>query len=109
MSIHLETSKRGIIENFHDAAIPKGHLLWFRTLAKRHPWARPRSSPSPIFNCHGLTFASRRTKIIDRANIMLILEHDEWREIDGQAAEPGDIVIYYDEAGDPNHSGMVVE
>ena len=61
--IRLETSRRTGIENHQDNEISTFHLNWARDLGRLHPRARPRTSTSALYNCHGLTFASRRTRI----------------------------------------------
>jgi hypothetical protein len=109
MAIRLETSKRRGIENYQDTEISETDLLWFRKLSKLHPNAVQRTNPSPLFNCHGLTFASRRSKVLDLPNIVKILQDDEWREIQLRDLLPGDIVVYFDHDGDANHSGIVVQ
>lgn len=108
MTIRVETSKSRIVDNFQDHDIPEMQLRYFRRLAAQFPNARQRTEPSALFNCHGLTFATRRTKILDRQNIQRILDDDGWREVQVASVLPGDIIIYFDEAGDPNHSGIVV-
>jgi hypothetical protein len=109
MAIRLDTSKRRGIDNHQDSEITEPYRRWFRTLPNLHPNAVPRTQPSPLFNCHGLTFASRRTKIVDWKNIQKVLADDAWIEIPLKQTLPGDIVIYFDDEGDANHSGIVVE
>jgi hypothetical protein len=109
MAIRLDTSKRRGIDNHQDSEITEPHRRWFRTLPSLHPNAISRTDPSPLFNCHGLTFASWRTKIVDWKNIQKILTDDAWVEIPLNRVLPGDIVIYFDEDGDANHSGIVIE
>ena len=109
MAIRLETSKARAIDNHHDSDISSAHLHWCKSLGKRHPGAKQRTSPSPRFNCHGLTFAARRTKVLDRRNIERILKDDEYEEVGYNDLLPGDVVLYFGEDGDPNHSGIVVE
>lgn len=107
--IRIETSKRRGVDNQQDADIPEPHRRWFRRLSQLHPGAIQRTEPSALFNCHGLTFACRRSKITNRLNIDRILADDAWLAVDLAQVLPGDIVIYYDDEGDPNHSGVVVE
>jgi hypothetical protein len=74
----------------------------------RHETHRP-VSPSRKYNCHGLSFASRRTNIWESKEILKILKEDDYEEL--KATEPplpGDIVIYF-LMGDVWHSGIVVE
>ena len=63
--------------------------------------------PSRIYNCHGLSFASRRTWIWSPAEIAKILTDDEYKKVDRTDVLPGDIVIYFTR-GDAEHSGLVV-
>lgn len=109
MAIRLETSKRRGVDNHQDSEISDSDLRWYRQLSKLHPNAIQRTQPSPLFNCHGLTFASRRSKVLDLTNIFRILEDDAWRETSMTKVLPGDIVIYFDNEGDANHSGVVVQ
>jgi hypothetical protein len=109
MAIRLETSLRRGIENHKDVELTHVDLNWAADIAASHPKARPRTSPSAAYNCHGLTFASRRTRIIKNSALTAILEDDTYKDIDLQDAMPGDIVIYQSDDGDLNHSGIVVE
>ena len=67
-----------------------------------------RREASSIYNCHGLTFASRRTGITEERVVNMILADDGYREISLKRALPGDIVLYYSEQG-LAHSGVVVQ
>src|SRR5262245_13590387 len=109
MAIRLETSARSGIANFQTTQISAFHLNWSKDIAKQHPQARPRTPPSPTYNCHGLTFASRRTSIERSAGIRTILLDDQYHEIPMTDVLPGDIVLYRSQEGDLNHSGVVVE
>lgn len=109
MAIRLETSRRTGIDNHQDSELSAYHVNWARDLAARYPRAQPRTEQSPCYNCHGLTFASRRTRIEKSSGIQRILMDDDYHEILMKDVLPGDIVIYYSETGDPNHSGVVVE
>lgn len=67
------------------------------------------SQPCPIYNCHGLTFASRRTQP-DEESLGRVLSEDGYRELGEQdEVRPGDVVLYYDLDGDVTHSGIVVD
>lgn len=67
-----------------------------------------RSKLNPVYNCHGMTFASRRTWVHDTATIRQILEDDCYSRVDEADALPGDVVLYVAEDGDVEHSGIVV-
>ena len=68
-----------------------------------------RGLPSPIYNCHGLTFASRRTGVFENTVLERILEDDRYEEIESRSVLPGDIILYYGDDGDIEHSGIVLE
>ena len=109
MAIRLETSQRTGIENHQDAELSAILVDWAKRLRQQYPNARPRTSPSAQYNCHGLTFAARRTWVYKSISIATILDDDQYEEVSWSEVLPGDIVIYYSEEGDPNHSGVVVE
>jgi hypothetical protein len=109
MSIRLETSKRTGINNDQDSQITQFDINICSKYLKEFPRAIKRTEICPLYNCHGLTFASRRTKIIERKFIEFIIRDDNYRLIELKDVLPGDIVMYYSENGDPNHSGIVVE
>lgn len=68
-----------------------------------------RTDISPIYNCHGMTFASRRTWIYEIEEINKIIEDDNYKEITINEILPGDIVFYIDEeTKDITHSGIVI-
>lgn len=110
MAIRLETAKRSGITNHQDTELSSFHLNWAKDIGKSHPNAKPRTGPSAQYNCHGLTFASRRTRIELTAGLQLILKEDSYKEIhDMKNVLPGDVVIYCSDRGDMNHSGIIVE
>jgi hypothetical protein len=78
-------------------------------LFDKYPGIIERSANTDMYNCHGLVFASRRTNIDDSVEVKKILEHDEYKEIDILSVLPGDIIIYYDDNGAAEHSGIVIE
>jgi cytochrome P450 len=63
--------------------------------------------PSRKYNCHGLTFASRRTWIWKPAEVAKILADDEYVRVELADVLPGDIVLYV-QNGDIEHSGIVM-
>jgi len=67
-----------------------------------------RNDPNPIYNCHGMTFASSRTSV-GPESIDMIIEDDGYTQIeDFREVEPGDVVLYHSELGEVSHSGVVV-
>lgn len=71
--------------------------------------AEIRTKATGRYNCHGLTFGSRRTCIDDATSLANILKHDGYIEVLIAEILPGDIVLYFDTDGTVSHSGLVVE
>jgi len=106
--IRLETSKRTGIANSQVPEISHYERNLNERVARLFPGIKQRTEMSPMYNCHGMTFASRRTRVFDPLAVQRILADDEWIEIELKDVLPGDVVIYFDEEGDANHSGIVV-
>ncbi len=69
---------------------------------------RARRAPTHDYNCHGLTFLSRRAWLADDEAIDRVLADDGFREVELSEALPGDIVIYRYGNGRVEHTGVVV-
>jgi hypothetical protein len=69
---------------------------------------RDEVGPCRTFNCHGLTFASRRTWIDASSEIQKILDDDDYVEVAKAKVKAGDIAIFRT-GGQIDHSGIVVE
>ena len=106
--IRLETSRRTGIENAQLSDVSAFERNWASEIPKRHPRVIARTDLSPIYNCHGLTFASRRTRITEPEAIERILSDDKWDEVDVKGILPGDVVVYFSPEGEPNHSGIII-
>ncbi len=74
----------------------------------KHIDFRLRSKSCARYNCHGMTFAGRRTTIYDADVIKRILKEDEYDIIPQETVQAGDVVIYWAESGDPSHSAIVL-
>jgi hypothetical protein len=87
---------------------PHGDVLASRALIAAHPNCvhRP-TEPSRKYNCHGMTFAARRTWIANPNQVQMILIDDNYEEVAEPFVVPGDIIIY-SSAGDIEHSGIVI-
>ena len=71
--------------------------------------AKRTSEANPVYNCHGLTFANRRTQVdYSFSTISRILADDGFNEIPEREVRPGDVVVYYDSDGNADHSGIVI-
>ena len=106
----LQTREGNDIENFQNdfQELTPSILYQTKSMIKRHAPRNTRSSPTPCYNCHGLTFASRRTWIDQSREIQKILGEDKYIRINTKDTLPGDIIVYYGADGDPEHSGIVV-
>jgi hypothetical protein len=67
-----------------------------------------RTQPSGIYNCHGLTFASKRTRVFSTDEIRKILQEDAYIKISIENVFPGDIILYVTNIGDITHSGIIL-
>jgi hypothetical protein len=106
--LNLHSRYEEQIENLTDRNIPYAGMDFHCESLKRkyrNCLHRP-VGPTGKFNCHGLTFASRRTAI-DGSVVEKILREDEYREVQLQDVKTGDIVVYRNGADVP-HSGLVV-
>lgn len=65
----------------------------------------------PVYNCHGLTFASRRTEVTgSTGDVYSILEEDGFTPLpDPVKPQPGDVAVYVDRDGDITHTAIVIE
>jgi len=69
-----------------------------------------RTDAIPIYNCHGLTFAARRTTIWETTAVKKILSDDRYEQVPLRDVQPGDIILYVSaDDGDIEHSGVVIE
>ena len=108
--IRLQTSKGREIPNHQLSELTAFDRNWSATLPQKYTQAVFRTDSCPVYNCHGLTFGSRRTRIPDMESVQMILEDDAYVEITNpHDVIPGDIIIYVGNDGDFTHSGIVVE
>jgi hypothetical protein len=89
---------------------PAGADLQVSEFKRAYPKAVHRPvGPTNAYNCHGLTFGSRRTVIWKPSEVQKILQEDDYVEVlTNMEIFPGDIAIYSKD-GDIEHSGVVVE
>ena len=113
VELRLETRCRRQIENNLDRRRPDdGARAEVEGYKRRYPAPRTQHrpvGPSYSYNCHGLTFAARRTRIWKSGEIQKILTDDGYEEIkDFAQVMIGDIAIYM-QGNEAIHSGLVVE
>ncbi|MDP4078757.1 hypothetical protein [Acidovorax sp. A1169] len=107
-SIITQTSNRWEIPNTqHFDAVGNEDSLENLFISKFN--AEIRTKATGRYNCHGLTFASRRTCIDDSSSVARILEHDKYKEVILSTVLPGDVILYVDNDGIISHSGIVTE
>lgn len=108
VELAFETSSQNQIENYQGHEISITELNQIAEYEKKYgPDIVRRSGPSPIYNCHGMTFASRRTGIYQSSEIYKIIEDDKYIEINKENVLVGDTILYFDEENDIYHSGIV--
>lgn len=105
----LATRAEQDIDNIYSLkACSAGDRLACREEAKKYPASIPRPvGPTNAFNCHGLTFAARRTQIPNSASVAQIIKEDGYRELAPPEILPGDIAVYWKD-GEIAHSGVVM-
>ncbi len=110
-TIPLSTRRGTAIDNAQSFEVTLMERAADRDFRQRHPMACFGDTLSPCYNCHGFTFASRRTRISDSQDVQRILVEDDYEEVARDSVRPGDIVLYMsaDNDGDVEHSGLVVE
>ena len=108
--LDLHTRQRSRIDNYLDINPPTpGMVQQVDAFKKQYVGATHRSvGPCRSYNCHGLTFAARRTSITDPNAVQMILNEDDYEQVNDDEVCAGDIAVYY-VAGDAEHSGIVVE
>ncbi|MFZ0480103.1 MAG: hypothetical protein WAL71_13235 [Terriglobales bacterium] len=105
--IELRTRADNPIENTQVCEHSKFEWHLLGETLERFKNAEQVSEACPVYNCHGLTFGSRRTQI--SPPIFSILEDDGFDKVASEKdVRPGDIVIYSDVRGEVTHSGFVV-
>jgi hypothetical protein len=67
-----------------------------------------RRGPTRSYNCHGLTFLSRRAWLGRQEALLATLRDDGYQRIALSDVLPGDIVLYQEQSGIIEHTGIVV-
>ena len=107
-SIALATRTGREVPNVQDPDLPPHQVArCLESCKRRFPRAELRRLPTGCYNCHGLTFASRRTQILDPGAIVDIIGDDGYRRIRLGAVMQGDLAVYYD-GREITHTGVIV-
>jgi hypothetical protein len=108
MEIPLSTRLGTPIANEQGAEIDPRRRPFFRQVLQPYGSLELRSPETGQYNCHGLVFASRRTRILESSLVELILREDGYRCIDEDQAVVGDLVIYRDQ-DEIRHAAVITE
>lgn len=108
--IIVQTRRGRDIENWQTAYLASWQKAAVETCIRDYsgPGTSFRTNPIPVYNCHGLTFASRRTSIPPTC-IDAILKDDRYERVQPEDTLPGDVILYYSDEGEIEHSGIVIE
>lgn len=108
--IQLDSRARRQINNAQcrDKLPPGDEFDNLKLEAKYRGSVQKRGPATLLYNCHGLTFASRRTRIYTDEALAQILAEDEYEVVEKPDVLPGDIILYFSEKGAIDHSGIVV-
>lgn len=109
--IIIQTRKGTNISNVQEYDLPPSCLREVEELNRRYrePFVSFVNNASPIYNCHGLTFGSRRSRIWDSQEIVKIIKEDDYAMVDNMNdVREGDVIVYYGDDGDVEHSGLVI-
>ena len=106
--LNLHTTEKNQIDNQQFRCISSLDFSVHTTFETDYSLAKFKGRLTPIYNCHGMTFASRRTGIYDDAEIEKILKDDNYIEIKAlNDVLAGDVVIYYQD-NSITHSGIIL-
>ena len=109
ITLNLHTAERNDIDNEQFAFISSYELSQLSSFEHEYPLALFKGNPTAVYNCHGMTFASKRTGVFEDREIEKILKDDKYIEIkDEKDVMAGDIILYYNETG-ITHSGTVIQ
>src|SRR5450432_3451489 len=98
--LKLQTCERNDIDNEQCFTLSKFEVSQATSFETDYVLATFKSEMTPIYNCHGFTFASKRTGIYSDSEIEKILNDDKYIEIKTEKdVLPGDVIIYYNESG----------
>lgn len=107
-SIRIQTRCRNDIDNSQVYDFSPSEIKQFPDYQRDYPGVKFRNRPNPIYNCHGMTFACSRTTVGPEA-VNMIINDDGYTQIKNiNDVLPGDVIIYYNEKGEIEHSGIVV-
>jgi hypothetical protein len=105
--IEIHTRLRRSIRNTQSWSMSNWDWQSLADVAKKFPNAQQVADACPVYNCHGLTFGSRRS-MVEYADIPKVIQDDGFTQVSERDARPGDVVLYVERGGDISHSGFVI-
>jgi hypothetical protein len=102
----MHTADRSPIGNWQDTALDNPRIPEMIEKGVKPP-ATIRVRHHVRYNCHGLTFGSRRASVLN-SSIGTIIADDSYNEVEEEDVRPGDCVIYRSDQGEAQHSGIVL-
>jgi hypothetical protein len=109
--ITTHSSDNVAIKNQQNHLLLEQELNITNSLESRFGNSKYQGSPSACYNCHGLTFASKRTGIYEDQEIWKIIQAEYVEVKSENNVIIGDVILYF--YGNDNnlisHSGIVVE
>lgn len=108
-SIKMHTSTDDEIENYQTFILLESEIIRANAIEKQFD-GKFQGNPSPLYNCHGLTFASKRTGIYSDTEIWKILKCEYQAVASVNDLLVGDIILYLERDNETSiiHSGIVV-
>lgn len=108
--IIIQTRKGNNIPNVQEYDLPLYYLNQAEEISKKYkgPFVKFVNNPSAIYNCHGLVFGARRSSVSDSNEVMKIINEDDYEKVEQQDVRIGDIIIYFSNDGDAEHSGLII-
>src|SRR5512138_3631341 len=93
-SIALQTREKWNIPNSQSFEISRWDKRQIEEDRQRYKNVLFRTEEIPIYNCHGLTFASRRSCISETTAVQKIVKDDHYEPVALDDIQPGDIILY---------------
>ncbi len=112
LALDLDTAIGNPINNVQNSEpIPPVEVANYEArFSKKFPRIIKRTTGcTDTYNCHGLVFASRRTRIWEPNEVRKILREDSYEKVEDSKVLPGDVALYVHAEGSIDHAAIVVE
>jgi hypothetical protein len=114
--IELQTRKGSDIENIQAWELTRLNWKEIESLVEKYAsqygaaFVTFLTGLCPVYNCHGLCLASRRTQLSpETADFSAVIKEDGYSPVNENDVQPGDLVLYHDKTdGSIVHSGIVM-